>query len=74
MGLIVLLVAVGLILIALESVLPGMIAGVMGVFALGAGVTMAYLDFGFRTGNTVLLVSCALLALGTVVWVEWRLN
>jgi membrane-bound serine protease (ClpP class) len=56
---------------AVETVLPGLIAGTIGVFALGAGVVMAYADFGFRTGNTVLLVVMTLLVAGTVAWIKF---
>lgn len=71
MGLIVLLVSVGLILMALETVLPGMIAGLIGLISMGAGVALAYMDFGFRTGNTVLLIAMTLLALGTICWIKF---
>lgn len=71
MGLIVLLIAIGLILMALETVLPGLIAGTIGLFSIAAGVVMAYSDFGFRTGNTVLLIVMVLLVIGTIAWVKF---
>jgi membrane-bound serine protease (ClpP class) len=71
MGLIVLLIAVGLILIALETVLPGLIAGTLGFFSICAAIALAYMDYGFRTGNAVLIVVALLLGIGTILWVKF---
>lgn len=71
MGLIVLLIAVGLILIALETILPGLIAGALGLLSICAAVGYAYMNFGFQTGNTVLIISLLLLGTGTVIWVKF---
>lgn len=71
MGIIALLIVVGLVLLFLETMLPGLIAGALGLLALGAAVAYAYMDFGARTGNTVLFVVLLLLAAGTVLWVKF---
>ncbi len=63
------LLLVGAILLLLETVLPGMIAGVVGFGCLVAGVVMAYGRFGPVTGNLVLLgVVAGVLVLG-IGWV-----
>lgn len=71
MGVIALLIAVGLVLLFLETILPGMIAGVLGLLALGAAVTYGYMQFGVKTGNTALFVVLVLLVAGTVLWVKF---
>lgn len=71
MGIIALLIAVGLLLLFLETILPGLIAGALGLLSLGAAVTYAYMDFGARTGNTVLLLVLLLLGLATILWVKF---
>jgi len=49
------LLVVGIVLILLETVLPGMVAGVVGLLCLAAGVVLAYAQFGAPVGNRVLL-------------------
>lgn len=49
------LLVIGIILILLETVLPGMVAGVVGFLCLAAGVVLAYSRFGVAAGNKVLL-------------------
>jgi membrane-bound serine protease (ClpP class) len=71
MGIVVLLIAVGFVLIALETVLPGLIVGTLGFFSICAGVIYAYVHFGFRAGNTVLAASTILLMVGAVLWVKF---
>jgi membrane-bound serine protease (ClpP class) len=71
MGIVVLLIAVGFVLIALETVLPGLIVGTLGFLSICAGILYAYVHFGFRSGNTVLAVSTILLMAGAVLWVKF---
>ena len=71
MGIIALLIAVGLVLLFLETILPGLIAGALGMLSLAAAVAYAYLEFGARTGNTTLLLTLALLGIGTILWVKF---
>jgi membrane-bound serine protease (ClpP class) len=68
---IVILLLVGAVLLALETVLPGLIAGSIGIIAILAAVVMAYSDFGARTGNLVLLVVAAGLIAGSLVYVKF---
>ena len=51
MATVVTLILVGTALLLLETVLPGMIAGIIGFGCLVAGVVMAYLNFDTATAN-----------------------
>jgi membrane-bound serine protease (ClpP class) len=65
------LLVAGVILIVLETVLPGMIAGIVGFVCLAAGVVMSYRLFGPDTGNWVLLGVVVASVLGTIVWLKY---
>ena len=71
MVLVVTLLLVGGILLLAETVLPGMIAGIIGVLCIVAGVTVGYQEFGMATGNWILLVTLASLAVGFGLWVKY---
>ena len=71
MGIIAILIIVGLALLFLETILPGLIAGALGLLALGAAVVYAYMEFGTRTGNGALAVVLFLLCVGTILWVKF---
>jgi membrane-bound serine protease (ClpP class) len=71
MGMIALLIVVGLVLLFLETLLPGLIAGALGMLSLAAAVGYAYLEFDARTGNMTLLIVLLLLGAGTVLWVKF---
>ena len=71
MGMIALLIVIGLVLLFLETILPGLIAGALGMLSLAAAVGYAYLEFDARTGNTTLLIVLVLLGAGTVLWVKF---
>ena len=71
MGTIALLIAVGLVLLFLETILPGLIAGALGLLSLGGAIAYAYAEFGARTGNTTLFIVLMLLGLGTILWVKF---
>lgn len=71
MGIIALLIAVGLVLLFLETILPGLIAGALGLLSLAAAVVYAYLEFGARTGNSALFLVLVLLGISTVLWVKF---
>jgi membrane-bound serine protease (ClpP class) len=68
---VVLLLVAGVVLMLLETVLPGMIAGLVGFGCLVAGVVISYSRFGPRTGSVVLLiVLCGLVAAG-LLWIRF---
>ena len=65
------LLLAGAVLLLLETVLPGMIAGLVGMGCLVAAVWMAYADFGAVTGNAVLGIVVVGLVTGTLAWMKW---
>jgi membrane-bound serine protease (ClpP class) len=71
MGIIAILIVVGLALLFLETILPGLVAGALGLLSLGAAVVYAYMEFGTRTGNGALAVVLLLLCVGTILWVKF---
>jgi membrane-bound serine protease (ClpP class) len=68
---IVILLLVGTALLLLETLLPGMVAGVIGVCCLIAGVVLAYTNHGPQTGNVVLVIVLVGLILGTMCWLRY---
>jgi membrane-bound serine protease (ClpP class) len=71
MELVVTLLVAGTILLLAETVLPGMIAGILGGLCLLAGIIAGYVEFGARTGNYILVgVSVALIG-GFCAWVKF---
>jgi membrane-bound serine protease (ClpP class) len=68
---VVILLLAGLVLMLLETVLPGMIAGLVGFGCLVAGVVMGYLNHGPRTGNFILFGVLATLLVAAVLWIRF---
>ncbi len=68
------LIAVGAALLLLETILPGMIAGILGLCCVVAGVIMTYTGFGVRAGNLALLGVSFGLVFGTAVWIKYFPN
>lgn len=65
------LLAIGTVLLLLETVLPGMIAGLIGIGCLIAGVVVSYNRFGPETGNLVLIgVGIGLTTLA-ILWIRF---
>jgi membrane-bound serine protease (ClpP class) len=48
------LIVAGTVLLLLETVLPGLIAGTLGALCLAAGIVVGYLKFGATTGTWIL--------------------
>ncbi len=71
MTLIFTLLILGAILLFLETMLPGMIAGIIGFVCLMAGVILAYHDFGYATGCLILAVVMVGLLMGTWCWFRY---
>lgn len=71
MVLVVTLLLAGAVLLLAETVLPGLVAGVLGVLCLFGGVTMGYQEFGVATGNWLLLGTLVGLLIGFVLWVKY---
>lgn len=71
MAIVIGLLLAGLILLALETVLPGLVAGIVGLLCLGAGVLAAYREWGPLGGTTTLTAVIALLVVGFFVWLRF---
>ena len=71
MATVVTLILVGAALLLLETVLPGMIAGIAGFGCLVAGVVVAYLNFDVRTANLVFLAVVVGLIAGALCWFKF---
>lgn len=70
MGLVITLIVAGAVLLALETVLPGMVAGAIGLLCLIGAVCLAYVTQGPQVGSYVLFGVIAGLIAGTMVWLK----
>jgi membrane-bound serine protease (ClpP class) len=68
MAVVVILLLAGLLLLALETILPGLVAGAAGLVCLLTSVILAYHQLGVQAGNTVLALVSGLLILGVFLW------
>jgi membrane-bound serine protease (ClpP class) len=71
MAAVVTLILAGATLMLLETVLPGMIAGIIGFGCVVCGVVMAYWNFEPQTANLVLLAVLVGLTAGTMGWFKY---
>jgi membrane-bound ClpP family serine protease len=71
MALIITLLILGAILLFLETLLPGMIAGITGCLCLMAAVILGYRDFGYQTGSLILAGVLVGLVIGTWCWLKF---
>ena len=71
MALIITLLALGAILLFLEILLPGMIAGIIGFVCLMAAVILGYRDFGYQTGSLILGGVLVGLVFGVFFWLKF---
>jgi membrane-bound serine protease (ClpP class) len=70
-AIIITLLLVGAILMLLETVLPGLVAGTIGLLCLVVAVYLGYADFGVQTGNKILALVVVGLVVGTFAWIKW---
>jgi len=71
MATVVILILAGLLLVGLETVLPGLVAGIVGLICLAAGVVAAYREFGMTGGNAALALTGAALVAGFFIWLRF---
>lgn len=71
MSLIITLLILGAVLIFLETLLPGMIAGIIGFLCLMAAVIFSYRDYGYQTGSLVLAGVLVGLMIGAWCWLKF---
>jgi membrane-bound serine protease (ClpP class) len=71
---VVVLLVIGAILLLLETVLPGMVAGVIGLLCLGAAVVLTYSKSGAQAGNLLLICVLGALTAGAMAWLKFFPN
>jgi membrane-bound serine protease (ClpP class) len=71
MTLIILLLILGGVLLFLETLLPGMIAGFLGFICLLGAVILGYRDFGYQAGSLILGGVLLGLVIGTWCWLKF---
>lgn len=71
MEIVVLLIVGGAVLIFLETVLPGLIAGIVGFCCVVSGVVIAYMKFDARTANLVLTAVLLGLVTGALLYLRY---
>ena len=71
MELVLTLLLLGGILLILETVLPGMIAGIVGGCCLLAGIVVGYFQFGAETGTWILLATVGVVITGFALWIRF---
>jgi len=69
--LVIILLVAGLVLLLLETVLPGLVAGILGFVCLVVGLALAYSRFDARTANLILMAVLLLLVGGFACWVQF---
>jgi membrane-bound serine protease (ClpP class) len=65
------LIVVGAALLLLETILPGLISGILGMCLLVAGVVVGYTTYGVTVGNIILLGVSLGLVIGVLVWAKY---
>jgi len=70
-ALVIILLVVGLALLLLETVLPGLVAGIVGVCSLVAGIAVGYARFEARTANLILVVTLLVMVGGFACWMKF---
>jgi membrane-bound serine protease (ClpP class) len=70
MELVIALLVVGCLLVLAETILPGMVAGILGVLCIMGGVVAGYVNFGTPTGHYILLGVMVALVVGAAVWIK----
>ncbi len=71
MTLIITLLVLGAVLLFLETLLPGMVAGIIGFICLLAAITLGYQDFGAQTGNILVAIVLVGLVSGVFIWLKF---
>lgn len=71
MTLIITLLILGAVLLFLETLLPGMIAGILGFICLLAAVILGYRDLGYQTGSLILAGVLVGLMIGSWCWLKY---
>lgn len=70
MAIVITLLILGAVLLFLETLLPGMIAGIIGFLCLLAAVVLGYQE-GFQTGTLILIGVVIGLSIGVYCWLKF---
>src|SRR5205823_11448435 len=70
-ALVVILLVVGVALLLLETMLPGLVAGIIGLCCLLAGIALSYGTFEPRIANLILVSVLLLFIGGFAIWVKF---
>jgi membrane-bound serine protease (ClpP class) len=65
------LIVTGLLLLFLEFLLPGFVAGTVGIVCLIAAVVVGYREYGAPTGHYILFGVLVALGAGMVLWLRF---
>jgi membrane-bound serine protease (ClpP class) len=71
MATVVALLIAGALLILLETILPGLVAGILGFVCVCIGVALSYNRFDLQTANTVLVAVMIVGVIGTIFYVKY---
>jgi membrane-bound serine protease (ClpP class) len=71
MALIITLLILGAVLIFLETLLPGLVAGTIGFVLIMAAVVLGYRDLGFQGGNIILGIVLVGAVVGLWAWLKF---
>jgi membrane-bound serine protease (ClpP class) len=71
MATVVTLLVAGTLLILLETVLPGLIAGIVGFACVFIGVGLAYARFDLQTANTILAIVMVAALVGAILYIKY---
>jgi membrane-bound serine protease (ClpP class) len=71
MELVIVLLLMGVVLLLLETILPGMIAGTIGLACIAAGVALSYERLGTPTAHYILVGVIVGLVIGTFAWLKY---
>src|SRR4051812_36187097 len=71
MATVIALLVAGALLVLLESILPGIIAGILGFCCIVVGVALAYMRFDLHAANTVLAIVMATGVIGTILYIKY---
>jgi membrane-bound ClpP family serine protease len=65
------LIIIGGILLAVETILPGLVAGTLGLLCLVAAAVIAFARFGTQTGAITVFAIFVVLAVGAVAYIKY---
>jgi membrane-bound serine protease (ClpP class) len=71
MALVISLLLAGALLLFLETVLPGLIAGVIGFICIVIAIAIGYAQFDFQTANLLLAGTIAALIGGAILYIKY---